>query len=303
MLQSILRHNRKSLLSHGVHYPEYRGLKLANKMNGNHSLIGKTYEGQQPFWDFANSRVEMGSDCETLLLSGEIFSRPAIMRKILPELMQLSGDCELQFLYYLRRYDQHLESGHAEAVKHVKKDALNTANFAMNFRDVLAPVINAFGAEAVTIRPYVPTQWTGGNLVFDFLDHAGLSKVIPSVASVPDRERINTRLPRSCTFLLEKMPTKEGKRALLQFYAKNPDSLPREKHSFFLSPSERYDLNIQKSEADQGFFDAYGLGDIKTMLEIDKMDSAEEWTPFEPDWDALTAFLIQALSKSASEKR
>jgi hypothetical protein len=272
-------------------------------MNGNHSLIGKVYEGQQPFWDFADSRVNMESDCEILLLSGEVFSRPAIMRKILPELMQLSGETELQFFYYLRRYDQLLESGHAQAVKRIKNSALTTTDWAMNFRDVLAPVINAFGTEAVTIRPYVPTQWTGGNLVFDFLDHAGLSKVIPSIASVPGRERINTRLPRSCTFLLEKIPTIEGKRALLQFFAENPDSLPREKQSFFLSPSERYDLNIQKSEADQGFFDAYGLGDIKTMLEIDKMDSAEEWAPFEPDWEALTDLLIQALSKAASEER
>jgi hypothetical protein len=302
-LQSVLRRNRPVLLSHGVHYPEFRGPRIADTMNGNHSLLGKTYRGLEPFWDFANSRLEMESDCDTLLLSGENFSRPLTLRNILPELLQSAGETELQFVYYLRRYDHLFESSHAEAVKRIRTSAPDPMNWQLNFRRVLVPVINTFGVEAVTLRPYIPTQWTGGDLVSDFLDHVGLGKVIPSITRAPNSDRVNSRLPRSCTFLLEKMPTPEGKRALLRFFTENPDSLPQERSSFFLSPSQRHDLNVRMSEADQGFFDTYGLGNIKTMLEIEKPDSAQGWTPFEPEWETLSGMLIEALSKAASEGR
>lgn len=299
-LQSVLRKNADKLASRSIHYPGFLGPHMDDIHGGNHSLLAMNYKGKEDLDRYFSSIVRLSSDSDTLLISGEEFSREIYIERLLPNLMRAKGNAQLVFVIYLRRFDHLLESVYAESVKRALFGDVKDASYQLNFTAFLRPMVEAVGAENVIIRPYNKAHWPNGSLGDDFSAAIGHPGLWQTLGSDPN-ERLNISLSRSHTFLLSRLRNRAAKQNLLEYFHANSLELPPDESKFFMPPERRRILNSNHYIVNQPFFDEHGFGDLKEMLDLESFPDVDDWTEFQPNWKQLHLYLSAFIDSQYSE--
>ncbi|MGQ0609834.1 MAG: hypothetical protein ACT4N9_01840 [Paracoccaceae bacterium] len=296
-LQALMRANADALHGAGIHFPDYRDPTLAALRDGNHTTaVNKSAPGL-PLAQALDQHLDLSAPCPALLLSAEHFSTPSWIAALACEAELLAQNPRPCFVVYLRRYDELSESVWSQAVKD-----WDIGPFTSPYHDVdlgllprLAPLIAAYGAGALTIRPHNPLLRVDGALGADFFTALGRPEIWPLMINRREESR-NVRLSRSHGWLLSQVRERRQKRRLLAHFADHPLPVPPDASRFFLSPAERRALNQAGLAADREMFDAMGIRDPVAFLDLESFPDAESWTPFEPDRKALDPYLAEFLA-------
>ena len=214
-LQVFLMENRKALLRRGLDYTGeglthakhsrlafsiYRQAQVDTLMHGYREPTHPRAVWQQLF------DAALASKAPRVLVSSEEFMRMGAYPRAAEILAEIIAPARAQFdfrvIAYLRSPGAHLRSWYNQLVK------MNTAppDFNTAVTGVMEPVhydyalavqpwVDIFGAEAVTLRPYLEGMRHDGGLFRDFLDTLGLEYDRPPLAGwkTPTRD-VNPRL-------------------------------------------------------------------------------------------------------------
>lgn len=295
-IQGAMRHAAARLAAHGIFYPDYIGQNLSDRMAGNHSLIAmQMQQSGQSLYDVAENFLDMKTDCKTLLLSAEGLCRKQTLNAALESLKGFQG--QVQFLFYLRRYDEYCESAYAESVKRYATGPIDPETWTVNFKSILAPLVDQFGPQSLILRPYDKRQWSGPHIVDDFLSAIGCSLTSKNIHSGFTPGRFNARFPRQATHLLSNLSNRNDKKTVDAFFCDIQDELADGSSEFFMSPKQRKDLIQSKLNTDQPFFDQHGFGDLTLILGLNGLEETADWAPFEPDWEWQTKTLSRIINQ------
>lgn len=134
-----------------------------------------------------------------LLVSTEVFSRigpPTNLAVLGQRFRKLVERYELNFVLYVRRLDQWLESMHNQFYRNgmttvdleefARNPGQHLRGFEHDYRKLLGFYANLAGREHVHVRPFVPRLFQGGSLESDFLAIIGKKKIGELV--IPDRQ-------------------------------------------------------------------------------------------------------------------
>lgn len=299
-IQSVLSESTNVLREWGFNYP----FPLNERHRGNHSIIALNYKEGENVNDLFKRFVDIDSECPTLLLSGEEFSRHLPRGRFLERFLDAASGADFQFIFYLRRPDHLLESVYAQSVKNKLYGDITNTKFQFDFYETVRPFIEAVGKENVKIRPYNPKLWPNGQLGADFCAVLGEPNLWQAITPASEIS-INTSLTRNQTFLLSELKGQAAKQQLLRYFAKNPMTSPDDNVKFFMSPQERRRFNSLHTATAQSLADIFGLGDIKEFLGIDEDEDYDDphWRPFVPDWEQLFRYMTGFADAAVSRER
>lgn len=225
-VQSVLRKNANILSQKSVFYPEFRMKERASRMDGNHSIIFSSYDGKSKWSDHCDTYFDFSPEHETLLLSGESFCRPNIMKVVLDGLHRENSQSEIILLFYFRRYDELFESSYAESVKETREISFDINNWRFRIRDILREAMNFIKKDKIIIRPYDPNQWVERNLIHDFFHAINLDSIFPDIPNKDTKFQKNVGHSRETTFLISLLSTTKAKKNGATVFGKPPKSTP-----------------------------------------------------------------------------
>lgn len=284
-IQNILNQRANILQEWGFKYPH------TDRHKGNHSIIAMNYKEGEDINNLFKKFVDIDSECPTLLLSGEEFSRHLPRNRFLERFLQAASNADVQFIFYLRRPDHLLESVYAESVKNRLYGDITNVKFQFDFYETIRPFVEAVGKENVTIRPYNRKLWLNGELGADFC--AALGEPDLWKAMVPASEiLVNNALTRNQTFLLSQLKGQAAKRRLLRYFAENPMPSSDDDTKFFMSPQERCHFNLLHAATSQRLADMFELGNMNEFLGIDDEEDPN-WKPYVPNWEQLFHYMTE----------
>jgi len=210
-LQTFLSCNPKFLAKHDLNYAEvcqkfskhsrlafsiYRAAGIETLMhNYNNPAAPEELWGE--LFDYVR-----GCKQSRVIVSSEEFMRMGAHPKaaaMLPQMAALAPDIDIRIIAYLRAPDAHLRSWYNQLVKmKVKVPDFNRALSGViepvhyDYALALAPWVEIFGAEAVTVRPYTAEIREGTNLFADFIKIFGVD--LPARGVYVPRKDPNPRL-------------------------------------------------------------------------------------------------------------
>lgn len=288
-LQKIFSEHPGALKARSVHYPEFV-TGNAQAHGGNHSVTIISYDETRPLHDHFSRFINLNSECETLLISGEELSRPFYSRKYIPRIVEAFGEANYKFVFYFRRPDHLLESVYAESVKRKLCGDINGAKYELDFLKITKPFAEAFGKDSVVIRPYNAKLWPGGSLGADFCEAIGAPGLWADIAPA-QTNRVNVALNRSQTFMLSLLKSPKAKEKLLEMYKTKPLHLSEEGAKFFRSPEDRKRINGFYLPGLREFGNYYGISDIETFLDLNNFEDDKDWKPFTPHWRIMLSYM------------
>lgn len=192
-LQSVLAGNYKRLLGQGVLYP-----KLLRHGDAHHTLVCDLIEAYQghsmaDLWYGERTRGEAWQDLhreidehrhriDKVILSSELFfGQTARLEDMLADIRDRLSGHQIKVVVYLRRQDQWYSSFFNQDVKGVRQWSENAYEFYQthqifqhDYDKLLGIWSSAVGRENMLIRPYEPSQWTGGDIIQDFCAVTGI---------------------------------------------------------------------------------------------------------------------------------
>ena len=290
-LQSVLRANTALLRQTGIHYPEYRDPLRAEQANGNHSLAVQKCPGQTSLWSELSEMLHLESDCDTLLISAEEFARKSALENLTDRLRIEAPETPVQFIIYLRRYDQLLESAYAQSVRGKYSGPITECGYNMKFRSILQRIASQTGLKSLAIRPYNQQLWPDGSLGRDFMATLGLSGLWDQL-QMDTAAVVNQSLPRIQTYVLSCLTSPQAKRAMMDYFKVNPPKT-EESSRYFYSPPERQEINRFFLEEDRAFLTELGIDDPESFLDSNAFPDAADWTPFQPEQVAISQYLTE----------
>lgn len=200
-IQSVLRTNAERLDKAGVNYIR------AGRRSQAHNLVLQ-----------ARRAGTMGRVMDRIL--AEIATKPEHMHVLTSELYFRSGAAQdiadhlpeklrarTRILVYLRRQDRFIEALYKQRLK-TGRTAAGAAEFAQNkigngsYGRMLAAFANAFGAQALIVRPFERQHFPQGNVAFDAVGHMGIDD--PSVLTLPSQD-VNLTLSLEVSQLLGRL--------------------------------------------------------------------------------------------------
>lgn len=295
-LQRLFLANQDVLRSKSVYFPDFRNPENAAYHKGNHSMIAVSYD--PPLGAEANLSkfVDLESGCDTLLISGEEFWRVKDIPGFIAGLKQFAPLAELRFVFYLRRFDHMIESVYSQTVKDSLVGDISRAWYPFDYGDIIAPFIEAIGTKQIIIRPYNRALWFNGDLGADFFAATGLKGIHGSLRPV---EPANQSLSRQESFMLSLIKTLRGKQLAVALLTRNPLSSDASPGRFFRSATDRQRFNETFVDSNQPVADKFGLGDIAVFLDLWNFNDDPDWTPFKPDWTAISGHLAMLIEEIA----
>lgn len=279
-MQSVLAANRDILAGRSIHYPAlYRG---EERHRGSHSIVAQSYRPDTDVRRHFAKRMPLASDCATLMLSAEGFPKAARFREFLPGFRSMFPAADLRFVFYVRRFDHWAESAHAQALKQLPAATVERNPPNPDFGKLIAPFADAFGPDAVIVRPYNRAHWPHRSLVSDMFAAIERDDVWPDLR-IGNDDPVNAGLPRAAVYVLSMLDCPKAKSRFLAEFARDPAMLPADAARFFRSPDERRAFNEEYAARGQAVADRFGLGDIRNFLGLDDYDDDPDWVPFIPD--------------------
>ncbi|WP_157014694.1 hypothetical protein [Mesorhizobium xinjiangense] len=288
-LQQMFFANRVALARHSIHYPSFKS-PAGDIYEGNHSVtvagINKSLQVEATL----SRSLDLESDCDCLLISGEGFLKIENHSAFLESLRRSAPNARIQLIFYLRRFDHLIEGVYIQRAKQDLCGDITDAPYPLNFNDLLAPFIAAFGRDDVILRPYNKLLWTDGSLGADFLGAIGAPEAWTEMEQAKD-DRVNEALTRPETFLLSRLRSPAAKKLLLRRLVEYPLADYRDKARFFRSPQDRQRMNKTLEAANQHLADVFRLGSIAEFLNLHDYSDDPDWTPFEPSQERLMIYL------------
>lgn len=281
-LQSVLRRNRGTLSELKVDFPEYKNTDSSGIHDGNHSFVATQYNPSITLKDFLTQRLEFSPEADVLIISAEELSSGAVLANWIDKLPDLIGEADVQFVYYIRRFDHLIESVYAESVKRSLVGGIENAAYQLSFSKTIGPIVEAFGKSKVSVRPYNKNLWDNGSLGQDFFTTIGLPEVWGKLETDEITSK-NVSFERAQTFILSRLKTLEAKKSMIRYFVENPPNFTNDKSKYFMSPDARMKLNRNHCIEQRGFFEDIGFGDIKEKLDLFSFPDADRWTEFDPN--------------------
>lgn len=201
-LQVFLRRNADLLARQGLRYPDL------HEHNGKHSALAFSIlkaagvdsqlygydrpESPESLWSALFEALRAGDE-PAMLVSSEEFIRfgayPGAVR-LLREIVAGAPDIDFRIIAYLRAPDAHLRSWYNQLVKmrmpvgpfnHAVRHQMELVH--LDYGLALAPWIEVFGPECVTLRPFVDELRYDGAIFADFMATLGMK--VPPGADLP----------------------------------------------------------------------------------------------------------------------
>jgi hypothetical protein len=136
------------------------------------------------------------SGCPTLVISSEGYGGIEVGKKKLLWLKEKFSDFDTTIIAYIRRQDAYLLSTYQESVKGGSSAPFDFESLKnskrLNFARRLAPWRDVFGQDRVVVRPFLPSVWPEGELLFDFLPLIGAGRDGIQLAD-PENEGLDYR--------------------------------------------------------------------------------------------------------------
>ncbi len=202
-IQKVLFENRVALESRGMLYPD------ANLRGFGHHDLAYLLGGGYPDYATPQSRSldEIADDLKravadfggSLIIDSENFylcPAPAALADLL-ERTGCTNDRDVTIIVYVRRQDDAHESWYNQTVKaqgstHDVAASLEASRELWDYRTQLAAWSQAFGRDAIVVRPYEAQAFTGGSIIEDFFSLIGVSSEGLTVTP----ERVNSGINR-----------------------------------------------------------------------------------------------------------
>jgi Sulfotransferase family len=290
-LQNFFWENRKSLASHGVHYPELGVMSNAHHLLSPH--IPRFLEDQWEFLsvqDWAPQLAEV--DQPSALLSSELmaWAEESKARKFCA---QVSAWFDVYVVVYLRRQDNIIMASYNQQIKAGPQkrriDLIYRKQLErFDYLKILAPWADSLEPGKVIVRPYEREQFYQGDIRRDFMHHVFRMNLDDEQFSL-QQGNSNPRLSlaageykRMVNNLVKDPADNERFNQLLMRYSAEQD---QSSTSFFssqsvLSPQQRLEILEATSHASEVIARDYlGRGDGKLFMEA-------EPTPEDP-WDGI----------------
>lgn len=275
-LQTLLASNRDILAAHSIHYPDYAHPDN-RKFGPQHSIAALNYDDSKSFEANFGRVFALDSNCETLLISGEEFSRASSHPSFFEGLLDIAA--EVTVVFYFRRFDHLLEGVYSEAVKEYLVGPISEAQYQLDFCETLKPFVAALGAHRIVVRPYNPKLWPGGSLGQDFCSAIGFPQIWTAMSK--PTWRINESLSRPETYMLSVTETYSEKQRLLAHFR----SVPFQNYDgskFFRSPDFRSNFNQNHVDINVELAVLNGGMDVVEFLDLANFDDDPRWKPFDP---------------------
>lgn len=298
-LQHVFSTNSSVLQRYSIHYPNFF-TRNGEAHRGNHSIIAPSYSPGADIEAHFGAFIDLSSNCETLLISGEEFSREAYARNILPGLLAAAGKARVRFLFYMRRPDHLIESVYAESVKHKLSGDISNAKYQLDFCKIVQPYVDGVGKENIIVRPYNARLWRDGELGADFCAAIGKPDLWREIA--PSQQlAINTSLTRSQTFLLSLLESRQAKSSLLKLFEVKKLHVPEDTSKYFRSPEERKKFVEMHRGILEKFCHIFEIEDVDEFFDLKRQEDVD-WKPFVPHWRRLLNYLA-SLSDYVADQR
>ncbi|WP_157014695.1 hypothetical protein [Mesorhizobium xinjiangense] len=281
-LQRLFLHNTSHLARHSIHYP---AIEPSKRHQGNHSIAFITYSAGEDFAVHIAKRLDLESECDTLLLSAEGFAKPALQAQAADRLVALFPNAKVRFIFYLRRFDHIIESVYSEVVKVNFCGSISEVFYPTNVLAKLDPFVRAVGKPNIVIRPYSKALWPNGSIGADFFAAIGRPEVWQDVNSLVG-SKVNAMLSRPAIHLLSRTPIQE-KRSVLKRISSNPTILPKDPARYFRSPSDRRRFNNTFDAHYRQVVQEFELGNVREFFDLERYDDDPLWAPFSPDVKAM----------------
>lgn len=216
-IQNIFFENAKILVKHGIFYPiKCRGKR---KSPAHHSLaesllyqIGKPlpnyvkpkiYSQYPPdyYWDLLHQELAE-TDCETIFISSEAFSRLRGNRKQMEFVKKQFEGYQIKILVYLRDQVSFFESAYNQAVKRngetlTVNEMMKSGWLSMDYFDEMEQWASVFGAQNIVVRIYDRSSFSRGSVLKDVLKVLGLPHLILKPKWWRLKANFNVRLPNN----------------------------------------------------------------------------------------------------------
>lgn len=293
-LQSVFASNRDLLAKNSILYPQYRTRHLNDFYGDQHSIVAMNYAGRDALWpSLAHFLDVSGTDCDTLLLSGEEFAWMYTQPDFFDDIKGLAS--QVTAVVYLRRFDHLIERAYSESVKVHLTGPVERTSYQLDFRAIVTPYIEALGSENVILRPYNERLWPGASLARDFFSAIGIPDIWPSLTGT--MQRVNKGLPRPETHLLSLVEKEAEKASLLDRFKTSPVPIA-DQSLFFRSPDRRMQFNRGHALLIQDLENI--VGDLSDFLDLYNSEDDPQWTPFDASNPALAAYLASFRSSEAA---
>jgi hypothetical protein len=149
------------------------------------------------YWKKLKDEIENSAE-GNIVISAEEFGVVRDLKSTVPLMASLLSGCNTKIIVYLRRADDFLQSVYNQAVK--GSEARYTGEFweyvkpileigGADYLNVLMPFANAFGKDAIMVRPYEKEQMHNG-IVEDFLNCLGV-ELSPNITIPEIRENLS----------------------------------------------------------------------------------------------------------------
>lgn len=277
--------NRDMLAAHSICYPDYRNPE--HRVFGpQHSIVALDYDVGRSFESNFSRVFDINSDCDTLLISGEEFSRANTQPAFFAGLRSLAE--EVTAVFYFRRFDHLLERVYSESVKEYLAGPIENAQYQLEFYEILRPFVEHLGPESIVVRPYNQALWTDGSLGQDFCTAVGFPHLWPTFSKTQDR--INESLSRPETYMLSTLKGRDEKQRLLACLK----TVPFEHYDtakFFRSPEFRLEFNIDHARVNTGLSTLIGGMGVDEFLDLSNCGDDSDWSPFDSSDQRIVAYL------------
>ncbi|MER8511659.1 hypothetical protein NKH47_01710 [Mesorhizobium sp. M1060] len=284
-LQASLASNRDLLAANSILYPEPHD--SANEAFGpQHSIAAIGYDHGKSFEQNVGAFFALDSDCETLLMSGEEFSRASTHPSFFQGLLDIGA--EVKVVFYLRRFDHLLESVYSQCIKDYLTGPIEVAEYQLDFYEILRSFVEALGPDRVVVRPYNPKFWPGESIGQDFFSAIGLPHLWGAMRKPAGR--INESLSRPETYMLSVTEGIAEKQRLMDHFRARP--FPDcDRAKFFRSPDFRFDFNLRYIGLNSGVAALNGGVDITEFLDLANVDDDPHWQAFDPNDPQIVDYL------------
>jgi len=241
-----------------------------------------------------DAATRAAEDGKNILLSSEVFCEFMNDPDSIGRLKDLLGECgltDIRIICYCRRQDHFAESLCKELIKgfHPRQLAEAFSDWYMDYHRLLDHYAEAFGADAIIVRPFETEQFADGDLFSDFLSVLGLTA--DDGYALPSDDDSNVSLGPDIVELLrlygsiglgDETPDDPGgwlKRVLLTSFDRG-FLTHRRGDAPLLSPRQRIELIDKYDTSNQAVARDY-LGRVDGQLFLEPLPNADEaWQPY-----------------------
>lgn len=194
-IQAFLHRYAASLFQHGIHYPDAGG----GEPDHHRFVIGlrtpEMYEATVNRLRHVVSRSRSAGH-RACLFSSEMFVEHGVPIEAVRDIF---AGCEVHVIAYIRRPDHLWASAYAQLIKEVtmrrtQRIEEDPVPYDCSYATVLPKWMEHFAPSHMTLAPFDPPQWSGGDLIQDFLHMIGLAQCLPPMRAHRDIVR-NQSLP------------------------------------------------------------------------------------------------------------